>query len=273
MSFEILAAAPGTTIQDRGRPGRLSEAIPPSGPLDFVTHAAANLACGNEAGAAAIEIPLGRLRIRAHEAMLASIDGEMPVKLEAGDELEVSPSSSAVRYLAFAGGIDVPLVLGARATLLVARVGGLEGRALRAGDRLALQRSQPRPSELPPPSWPRPNLPEAPARIDVLPGPHLARLPKATLERLLETEWQISRLGDRVGVRLEGGRVPREGSDLSGPVPMVRGAVQIVTDGTPIVLGPDHPTTGGYPVALVLRRDAQAAFARLRPGATLRFVV
>lgn len=270
MAIEILKAPPGTTIQDAGRPGRLSQSLPPSGPLDWVAHAAANLACGNDPSLAAIEIPLGGLRIRAHTAVLASVDGEDPLRLDAGDELEVSPSSSAIRYLALAGGIDVPVVLGARATLLVARLGGLEGRALRQGDRLSL---------LPPMASGPPylrvvaNETSDPARLEALPGPHLDRLPATALEVLLQTEWQVSRLGDRVGVRLSGGRVPREGADLAGPVPMVRGAVQIVTDGTPIVLGPDHPVTGGYPVALVLRREAQALLARLRPGKTLRLVL
>lgn len=272
MAVEILSAPPGATIQDAGRPGRLGQAIPPSGPLDPETFAAANLACGNEAGAAAIEIPLGRLRIRAHEATWAYVDGEAPVKLEPGDELDVPPSLSAVRYLALAGGIDVPIVLGSRATLLVAGFGGLEGRPLRPGDIVPLLPLLPPPSRSPSPS-PSLSSPPSPTPIRVLPGPHLTRLPPDALRVLLQTEWQVSRLGDRVGVRLEGGRVPREGFDARGPVPMVRGAVQIVTDGTPIVLGPDHPVTGGYPVALVLRREAQALFARLRPGKALRFVM
>jgi allophanate hydrolase subunit 2 len=74
-------------------------------------------------------------------------------------------------------------------------------------------------------------------------------------------------------VRLDGDRVPREGSDVALPVPMRRGAVQVSTDGGPIVLGPDHPVTGGYPVIAVLRREAQAALARARPGAEVRFVL
>lgn len=272
MSIEILAAAPGTTIQDSGRQGHLSQAIPPSGPLDVPTHAAANLACGNEASAAAIEIPLGKLHVRAHEAVLVSMDGEPTLMLERNDELFVEPTWRAVRYLAFAGGIDVPLVQGARATLLVAEMGGLEGRALRPGDRLSLLPERSFRAELPP-REPPPSEPADPCLLEAVPGPHLHRLPPGALDLLLQTEWQVSRLGDRVGVRLEGGKVPRKASDLAGPVPMVRGAVQLTTDGTPIVLGPDHPTTGGYPVALVLRRGAQAQFARLRPGKRLRFVV
>lgn len=80
----------------------------------------------------------------------------------------------------------------------------------------------------------------------------------------------MSRLGDRTGVRLEGARVPREGPDLALPAPMIQGAIEITTDGTPIVLGPDHPTTGGYPVLAVLRASSRAALARRRPGDAVR---
>jgi allophanate hydrolase subunit 2 len=106
----------------------------------------------------------------------------------------------------------------------------------------------------------------------VVPGPHVGRFPAGAYEALLGAEWRVSRLGDRVGVRLEGARVPRDVPDLALPVPMIRGAVEVTTDGTPIVLGPDHPTTGGYPVLAVLLPTAQAALARRRPGEVVRLV-
>ena len=271
MSIEILEAPPGATLQDAGRPGLLAQSIPPSGPLDPVAHAAANRAVGNDPGACAIEVPLGRMRVRALGEVLASIDGQAPVRLREGDELTVEPGPSAVRYLALAGGIDVPLVLGSRSTLLTARMGGLEGRPVRKGDRLPLGPT-PAPSFAPTTPTLAP-APEDPCLLEALPGPHLARLSPPARAALFETEWVVSRLGDRVGVRLEGAKVPREGVDLAGPMPMVRGAVQLTTDGTPIVLGPDHPATGGYPVALVLTRAAQARFARMRPGKRVRFVL
>jgi biotin-dependent carboxylase-like uncharacterized protein len=266
--LEILSAPPGTTIQDAGRLGWLSQSLPPSGPLDREAHAAANVAVGNAPGAAAIELPLGALEVRALASLEVSIDGELTGALEPGESLRIEACSRAVRYLAVAGGIDVPVVLGARATMLVANLGGLEGRALRAGDRLAI-------GTLTGGRGPASTLPEPPepASIPLLPGPHLSRLPPRTFEHLLATGWTVSRLGDRVGVRLEGGKLAREGADLGGPVPMIRGAVQLATDGTPIVLGPEHPITGGYPVAAVVTTAGQDLLARLRPGRRLRFVV
>jgi allophanate hydrolase subunit 2 len=106
-----------------------------------------------------------------------------------------------------------------------------------------------------------------------MPGPHADRFDETAMATLFETTWIVSRLGDRVGIRLEGGQIARRAaSDRAGPAPMVRGAMQVTTEGTPIVLGPDHPVTGGYPVLAVLGRGAQAMLARLRPGRAVRFV-
>jgi KipI family sensor histidine kinase inhibitor len=264
-ALRVVAAHAVVTVQDAGRAGQLHRGLPPSGALARGLLAAANAAVGNEAGAAGLEIPLGSLEIEAQGELVLSIDGAPALRLAAGERLRVGASTRGVRYLAVAGGIDVPLVLGARATLPVARLGGLNGRALRRGDLLPVGPAQgvtraieaeDETSEV----W-----------LDIDPGPQLGRFPAGALEALLEGPWQVSRLGDRVGVRLEGARVPRDRADLALPLPMRRGAVQVTTEGTPIILGPDHPTTGGYPVLAVLRRDAQELLARLRPGAPLRF--
>jgi len=261
----VVTAAPAcATVQDRGRAGQLGRGIPPSGPLDPQLLGAANISAGNLPGAAAIEIPLGSLEVEARGgAVVVSIDGEPAVRLAAGERLRVAAGERAVRYLAVRGGLAVPAVLGARATLLAAGLGGLAGRALRKRDLLPIGDE----------------VASAPARAEPLdaggaleidPGPHAARFPAGAYGALLAAHWTVSRLGDRVGVRLEGARIPREGPDLALPVPMIRGAVEITTDGTPIVLGPDHPTTGGYPVLAVLRAPAQAALARRKPGEAVR---
>jgi KipI family sensor histidine kinase inhibitor len=272
-TLEIVAAAPGVTVQDRGRRA-LSRGVPPSGPLDADSYAAANAAVGNVAGAAALEVVLGRLQIvvRGGDAVV-SIDGARARMLAAGESLVVEPGSVAVRYLAVRGGLDVPVVLGSRATLVSAKLGGVQGRALRAGDHLAVGAEtlgEPPPNDLGAALDPSAGTSEV-ALLEIVRGPQLDRFPTSALQTLTAATWRVSRLGDRVGVRLEGAAVPREGSDSALPVPMVRGAVQVATDGTPIVLGPDHPVTGGYPVLAVLRKDAQSVLARLRPGTPLRF--
>jgi biotin-dependent carboxylase-like uncharacterized protein len=269
--LRILSAPPGATIQDAGRTGWLHAGVPPSGPLDPAAHAAANLAVGNDARDAALEIPLSALRVAAVDAVRISIDGEPARLLASGEELHVPSCPRAVRYLAVAGGFAVLPVLGSRATLLVAGWGGFLGRGVRAGDALPIGSAGPAPPRAS--AVPSVTEPPDPAELRIQPGPHRARMPAGALEELLATAWRVSSRGDRVGVRLDGAPIARSGDDRGPPAPMIRGAIQITTDGTPIVLGPDHPVTGGYPVLAVLGRASQAVLARLRPGRSLHFVL
>jgi biotin-dependent carboxylase-like uncharacterized protein len=269
--LEVLAAPACATVQDGGRPGQLRQGLPPSGPLDPSAFTAANLALGNDARAAAIEIPLGRLEVQASGRARVSIDGEPARTLQDGERLVVPPCGRAVRYLAVSGGVATPSVLGARATLLAVRLGGLAGRPLRRGDLVPLGNTPLAPAGPLRPRLPPPDDPPPLARLFVEPGPHALRFPGGALDALLSAEYAVSRLGDRVGVRLEGPPIDASGAALSLPAPMVRGAIEITPDGTPIALGPDHPTTGGYPVLAVLGRASQALLARLAPGHRLRF--
>ena len=267
----VVEAAPaGATVQDCGRPGQLARGLPPSGPLDPETHVAANEAVGNPPDAAAIEVPLGALVVRARGEAWISVDGAAPVHLADGESLRVDEGPRAVRYLAARGGIDVPKALGARATLLVARLGGAGGRVLRKRDVLPLGDPEGAGTQPMQPQTPPEKTEIATLEIDE--GPHRSRFPADALDVLLASTFTVSRLGDRVGQRLDGVKIPRQGPDLALPAPMMRGAVQVTTDGTPIVLGPDHPTTGGYPVLVVVRRSSLGALARRRPGEPIRFV-
>jgi KipI family sensor histidine kinase inhibitor len=280
----VVRAPPGTSVQDGGRVGRLHQGLPPSGPIDLDTHAAANLAVGNAPTAAALEVPFGAFSVRALGTLRVSVDGEAPRTLRDGETLEVPAHARAFRYLAVAGGFDVPLLLGARATLPVAQLGGFEGRFLRKGDTVPAGRAGDTASaggdgapeaqagasgfEAHAPS--PPDAAQPPVTLYVEPGPHRERFPAEAWPALLAGPWSLGRLVDRVGARLEGPALPREGSDLTLPCPMVRGAVQIARDGQPIVFGPDHPITGGYPVLAVVRRESLSLLGRLRPGQPLR---
>jgi len=269
-AFIVEYAPAGATIQDAGRRGQLQYGMPPSGPLDPDTLANANVAVGNDAGEAALEIPLGRFVLRAKDKIVLSLDGQKPVYLKDGERFEMPENDRFVRYLAFGGGIDVPLVLGSRSTLLVARSGGFSGRPLRKGDIVAL--ADRNANEM------GAALPFAPddeeiANIVIDPGPHLSRFPQDALAVLSSSTFTISKLVDRVGMRIDGPKIPREGGDSALPAPMIRGAMQIATDGTPIVFGPDHPTTGGYPVLAVVRPSSWGKLARRRPGSAIRFVL
>jgi biotin-dependent carboxylase-like uncharacterized protein len=265
--LEILAALGPAMVQDGGRRGRMHEAVPPGGALVPELLAAANRALGNAPGAAGLEV-YGELRLAVQggaPAML-SVDGELrPVPPGAPVVIE-RPREHVVRYVAVPGGIEVPEVLGGRGTLLQARLGGYQGRLLQKGDRLSMAGGQPVTGR----GEPALSL-DLSAPIRVIAGPDLDRFSPAALDILTSSELTVSPHSDRTGMRLIGPALARLGDDTPGPAPMVRGAIQVPAAGEAIVLGPDHPVTGGYPVlATVIRADLGRLAAR-RPGATVRF--
>jgi allophanate hydrolase len=274
-----------TTIQDSGRPGFQSQGVPVSGALDATALAAANLVAGNPAAAAGLEITAtGPVLVVAAEAvriavagsgMAIVIDGRpavpplVSVTLVRGQRFCVmAPRTSAVGYLAVAGGIAVPVVLGSRSTCPRARLGGLDGRGLAAGDRLPLGADQP-------PSGPDRRGPaldlSPPAVLRVLlsePGRDFA---DAVRTAFVAARYTVTPAVDRMGLRLSGPPLLSlcPGESLSeGLAP---GAIQVPGDGQPILLLADRQTTGGYPrIAHVIAADLPAA-GRLRPGHTVAF--
>lgn len=251
---------PGASVQDLGRPGHLHEGVPTGGALVPELLVASNRALGNADDAAAIELPLNAARFRAESELTIALDGR-PVSLKTGETLEIPTTTRSVRYVALPGGVDVPRVLGGRGTLVVARLGGHEGRHLRVGDRLRAVGGGGVPEVR--------AVEEPPRTIRLVAGPD--RFPDAALELLVSVEFRIAASFDRVGTRLVGERLPAPGFDRARSAPMVRGAVQVAHDGTPIVLGPDHPTTGGYPVIAAVVSAELGAFASWRPGEAIRF--
>jgi allophanate hydrolase subunit 2 len=218
----------------------------------------------NAPGAAAIE-SFGALTLEAREDVLVALDDGTRRTLAAGASLTVACEGARVRYVAVRGGIDVPELLGARGTLLVASLGGHEGRALRRGDVL-------RAGDSPGLDAAMPSAPDLAASVRIVPGPDRSRFPDEALELLLSSSFVVDVRSDRVGIRLTGPTLPRLGSDSGPSSPMVRGAIQVPPSGMAVVLGPDHPTTGGYPVlATVIARDFGSLAAR-PPGTRVRFV-
>lgn len=267
--IEIVGLGAPATVQDGGRPGVMHHGVPPGGAWVPELLIAANRAVGNVPGAAALEA-FGRLELRARgRDVRVSVDGEAPTLLADGAALTVpAPTRYAVRYVAVDGALAVPEVLGGQGTLWVARLGGWEGRPLRTGDQLPLGPST-TPGTADPSRLTETLDPTAPLRV--LLGPDAARFSDAAVQVLLGATFSVSPSSDRVGQRLDGPPVPHGDEGTGTSRPMVRGAIQVTRSGTPIVLGPDHPTTGGYPlIAAVIRADWGRLGAR-RPGAPVRF--
>jgi biotin-dependent carboxylase-like uncharacterized protein len=260
--LEVVAVAGLATVQDGGRPGHMHDGVPPGGPMVPQLLARANVAARNPAGDAAIEL-FGSITLVARGGSLdiSAADADATTRrLHDGESF-----TSRASYVAVRGGVAVPSVLGGRGTLLVAGLGGHEGRALRAGDVLAVGDSDVAEAALP-------LGPDLDGPVRVVLGPDLDRFDSRAVEALLGSMFTIGSRRDRVGIRLDGPAIARLGQDAAASSPMVRGAIQVPPGGAPIVLGPDHPTTGGYPVIATVASTHFGALAARPTGSRVHFV-
>jgi allophanate hydrolase subunit 2 len=250
MSLVIAKLLGLCTVQDFGRAGRMHEGLPPGGALVRSLLVRANRAVENPDDAPAIEI-LGRLLVRATARITVGVDGAART-LAVNEELLIESEPRRVTYLALRGGVDAPLILGSRSVHASAGLGA----PLRAGATIAASNLVPKRQQL---------APFADTEvIRVVPGPD--RFPGP-----IAGPYKISPTSDRIGTRLDGARIER-GDIVERTRPMVRGAIEIPGDGVPIVLGPEHPTTGGYPVIGVIAHDDLDAFFAIRSGGSVSFV-
>ncbi|MCU0752691.1 MAG: 5-oxoprolinase subunit PxpB [Akkermansiaceae bacterium] len=278
-AIEVLDAGGLDTVQDAGRPGWQHLGVSPGGAADPVMAAVVNRLVGNPDDAAVLECAMRGPRLRCHQAARVAWLGwgddraGRPVELHAGAEIDLRGRTRALRgYLAVAGGIDVPRVLGSRATDLRAGFGGFHGRVLRSGDHLPVGR----PREGPHAGdwrviWPRPTPPDSLLELRFLTGVQHAWFPGKTHRALRESIYQISPMSDRMGARLDGAAL--ECDEPAGLIsqPVVAGSVQVPPDGRPIVLMAERQTIGGYPqIAHVISADLPI-LARAWPGSRLRF--
>jgi KipI family sensor histidine kinase inhibitor len=291
--IEVTRPGPLATVQDLGRPGFGHLGVPHSGAADPASLRRANRLAGNPDAAAGLEFTLGRAALRFPDGAWVAVTGapaavtlsapggaagaaprDVPhgtaFGVPAGGQVRVGAPGTGLRsYLAVRGGIDVPPVLGSRSADLRS---GLGPPPLRAGDVL-------------PVGAPAPTLGAAapgaatvmptrePAVLQVIPGPRDDWFAPGALQALCGGTYAVTPASDRTGLRLDGpalrrahaGELPSEG--------VVTGALQVPPGGGPILLLPDHPVTGGYPViAVVVSADLGLA-GQLRPGTRLRFAL
>jgi biotin-dependent carboxylase-like uncharacterized protein len=284
VTLVIVEPGPQTTVQDLGRPGHLRSGIPPAGPVDRRAFVLANRLVGNPDGAAGLECAFTGPRFQVAGASAIAVTGaEVPVSvngqpaprwttllLAPADVVKVGTARIGVRaYIAVAGGLDVPPVLDSRATYLRGGLGGLDGRALRTGDRLRAF-----PAALPPVRGVRreavPAL-EGEPTIRVVLGPQADRFTEEGIAALLEGSYEMLPESDRMGARLRGPRIAHaRGHDIISDGTAL-GSLQVPGDGQPIVLLVDRQSTGGYTkVATVCSFDI-GRIGQVKPGGRVRF--
>lgn len=278
-------AGPGVTIQDGGRHGHLRHGVTIAGPMDPLAFATANRALGNDRDAAAIEVSLGGLDLGVEGGAVdlcviapgfeVRLDGTaLPalatLRLTPGTRLALRPGAhGAWAHVAVAGRIALPLVLGSLATHTRSGLGGLDGRALAAGDRLPLDELRPR--DPIPAAVVAPWLDPSPAPIRVVLGPQDDAFAPDQIAAFLDRDWVLSPRSDRMAYALDGEPlVHAKGHDIVSDG-VAHGAIQVPGSGLPFVLMADRQPTGGYPkIATVIGADL-GRIAQMRPGARLRF--
>ena len=285
-TFEVIQPGPLTTVQDLGRYGYQQYGVPVSGAMDSYALRVANLLVGNDQGAAGLEITLLGLKLQLLADTVIAITGAdlspllnnkpLPmwtaVPVSGGAVISFQwPKQGCRSYLAVACGIDIPKVMGSSSTYLKSQLGGVEGRALRAGDRLNSGQSQPGISAG---KLPLQYIAEYQNRneLRVIMGPQDDYFTEKGIDDFLHSEYTISAEADRVGYRLQGPRIEHKtGADIiSDGIPP--GAVQVPGDGFPIVLMADRQTTGGYAkIATVITADIPK-LAQAKPGDKVRFL-
>ena len=281
-SIRITRAGPLATLQDAGRPGLLRHGMSAAGPMDQAAFERAGGWLG-AAGSTGIEFTAAGLSFSAEGSVSMAVDGgafELSIDgeaqpwpsralLKSGTVVDIRPGSAGnYGYLRFDREIDVPPVMGSRATSSIAGIGGFGGRALLAGDVVPLGATLPRRrGQHPTPAT------IATGSIRIVWGIHADRFNNAIRQRFGTDEFSVSSQLDRMGVRLaDPAQVFAEAKILSlVSDAVVPGDIQILGDGTPIVLMRDHQPTGGYPrIATVVSADLDR-FAQLRPGSQVRF--
>ena len=278
--LEVVRPGALTTVQDDGRPGLAHLGVPRSGSLDRAAHHLANRLVANPESAPVLETTIDGVGVVARCDVEVAVTGALadvsvdggaadwgvPVRLRAGQRLEVGRARAGVRsYVAAAGGIVVAETLGSASRDVLSELGPPP---LGAGDRLALG----------PPGAPAPAIDMSPypvpaGEVELLlhEGPRSDWLSDAGWATLATGRWSVSSDSNRVALRLQGPAVQRARREELASEGIVLGAVQSLPDGGLVIFLADHPTTGGYPVVAVVGPASLSACAQARPGTEVRF--
>lgn len=286
--IEVIKPGIFTTVQDLGRWGYQRYGIGPAGALDSFALTAGNLLLGNAEGAAGLEITFLGPTLKFHQDTLVAITGadlnprlngaSLPnwtaCFISAGSILSFGQKKSGVRaYLAVWGGIALPPIMGSRSTYLLGHFGGLEGRPLKAGDKLPLLPCPSQAQEIAGRYLPlslRPAYQQNPC-LRVILGPFADYFSAEGQEAFLTSAYTITPQSDRMGYRLQGTPITRAINEELITCGLANGTIQVPPDGQPILLLADRQTIGGYPIiATVITADLPLA-AQCAPGDKFRF--
>jgi len=282
LTIRILNPGLQTTIQDLGRNGYSHYGVSSSGAADDLSFRLGNLIVGNKENLAAIEMTLlggdYKFDIDANISLTGSkfdakIEGESlhfykNIPIQSGQVLSIGQSLQGSRcYLAVRGGIDINDVLSAKTTHLTSKIGGVDGRSLKKDDVLIIGEEQ----KLLNPIIINEMLDINMSKLLIIKGLQSNYISKSTWKIFLNQEYIVSNLSNRMGIRLEGNslKLDNENEIITEGVPL--GAIQLPSNGYPIISFVEHQTTGGYPkIANVISSELHKV-GQLKPGDKFQF--
>ena len=279
-TLEVLRTGPLALVEDLGRPGLAHMGVSRSGAADRRSHALANRLVANPGDRATIEVTFGGFsaRVRGGDVAIAVTGADTDPAVNGkpfgtnsihyardGQVISLGAPHSGLRtYLAVRGGIDVSPVLGSRSYDVMSAIGPLP---LQPGDVLPIGEHTDEYPELD--QAPVAAIQDEVLELNVVPGPRDDWFLDPDI--LIRTNWQVTNRSDRVGMRLIGMPLEYRWPDRQLPSEgATRGAIQVPPNGFPVILGPDHPVTGGYPVIGVVTDEDIDKVAQIRPGQTVR---
>ncbi|GAA4486959.1 urea carboxylase [Rhodococcus olei] len=295
--IDVLRPGTMTTLQDHpGRLGHWEVGIPPSGPMDDLSFTLVNSAVGNPADAVGLECTLQGPRLEFAAPTLVCVGGAAapvtvdgvpvpmwePVTVPAGGVLDIgAPTGEGLRtYLAVRGGIDAPRYLGSASTFTLGGFGGLTGRAVATGDVFAIAGGD-LTAPAPVPAAERPVFARTwHLAVTEGPQPSPSYFTSADMAQFYDTTWTAAAHANRTGIRLDGpkptwartdgGEAGLHPSNLHDN-PYSVGSLNVSGD-TPILLGPDGPSLGGFACPLTVTSAHRWKLGQIRPGDGVRFV-
>ena len=286
MSITVLNPGLLTTVQDQGRIGYQQFGVSVSGVMDPRSASLANILVGNDEKEAVLECTMMGPQLQFDKAnciaitggdLMPTLDGKpipnyTAVKVEAGQVLKFTmPKTGCRAFIAFAGGLDIPEVMGSRSTYMKAKIGGVEGRKLDKGDIIGFRAPKAELKNMNFRSMASEFVPRKEYTVRVVLGPQDDYFTDAGIETFLTQVYSVTAEFDRMGCRLEGAVIQhKDGGDIISDG-IAFGAIQVPSSGQPIIMLGDRQTTGGYTkIANVISADFRI-LAQLKQGDKVRF--
>ena len=286
MSITVLNPGLLTTVQDQGRIGYQQFGVSVSGVMDPRSASLANILVGNDEKEAVLECTMMGPHLQFNETnciaitggdLMPTIDGKpvpnyTAIKVEAGQVLKFTmPKTGCRAFIAFAGGLDIPEVMGSRSTYMKAKIGGKEGRKLQKDDVIGFRAPKAELKNMNFRSMASEFVTRKEYTIRVVLGPQDDYFTGAGIQTFLSQVYTVTAEFDRMGCRLEGEAIAhKDGGDIISDG-IAFGAIQVPSSGKPIILLGDRQTTGGYTkIANVISVDFRI-LAQLKQGDKVRF--